>query len=759
MHIELIGCTSAGKTTLAQKIVDVGKRQGVDITLGDDFVLQKLHLNWIKSEFMRRRLLEICSACICLWHWQKYREFCRFVFGVIFQAPGSWFYKASLVRIVLRKVGIHEIIRRLGSESQMVLVDNEGIVQAAHSLFVHSNGRLNGDLSNFIKSAPLPDVVAFLWQPESILMERTLKRGHPRIQARSEHKVQGFIKQAAKTFEKLQKVPQVADRLFVINGENNTVTKPHSKSGPSLDRAYDLIGTVIKDIDVQSEPERTTPHAQADTPCLELINRLLDSLHAEGIRYCHWKSNINLKKILNGEEDLDLFVERESVSRIPHVMAQLNFKVAKIKYGPEAQGVTHYYGLDSMTGKLVHVHLFTVLLTGESFVKSHYLPFEKMLLENCDRMGRLAVASKPSELVLFVLRTFIKYGSLPDILRLAGKSAEVRNELKCLLEGTDLAKALSLLRMYCPAVSESLFLSCINAIDENHAFFKKVFLAMRVRRRLRVYAKYTLVQRISAYTQVLLAKLRCILKGNVRNKTLPSGNAVIAFVGPDATGKSTLVAEASRWLGKAFAVRTVHAGKPPSSWLTSPINFILPLARKSAPRHRQKQVRSADPDASRSADKGFSPLYVVRAIALAWDRRQLLAKCRRAADNGEIVICDRYPSEHLGAMDSPRLCERTGSGIRATVHNRLVQFERRLYKSIPAPDITIRLNVSIETAKQRNAKRQKADKHSNDYLEVRHLERHKWDVAGTSSIHDIDTDLPLPDTILNVKKVIWKALS
>jgi hypothetical protein len=308
----------------------------------------------------------------------------------------------------------------------------------------------------------------------------------------------------------------------------------------------------------------------------------LDSLHAEGISYCHWKSNINLKKILNGEEDLDLFVGQESVSRIPHVMAQLDFKVAKIEYGPETPGVTHYYGLDSMTGKLVHVHFFTVVLTGESFVKSHYLPFEKMLLEDCDRMGRLAVAQKSSELVLFVLRMFIKYGSLPDMLRLVGKSAEVRHELKCLLDGTDLAKPLAMLRTSCPAVSESLFLSCINAIDGNHSLLKKMFLARRVRRRLREYAVHTSVQRFGAYTRLFLAKLRCILEGNLRNKTLQSGGAVIAFVGADATGKSTLVADASRWLGKAFVVRTVHAGKPPSSWLTSPINFILPLLRKSA---------------------------------------------------------------------------------------------------------------------------------------------------------------------------------
>src|SRR5574341_834331 len=200
MQIELIGCTSAGKTTLAQKIVDVGKRQGIDITLGDDFVLQSLRLDWVQNEFIRRRFLEICAAFICLRHWRKYREFCRFVFRVVFQAPGSWFYKANLARIVLRKIGIHDIIRRLSSESQMVLVDNEGIVQAAHSLFVNSNGRLNGGLSNFIESAPLPDVVAYLRQSESILLERTLKRGHPRIRARSLHKVQHFVKQAAKTF-------------------------------------------------------------------------------------------------------------------------------------------------------------------------------------------------------------------------------------------------------------------------------------------------------------------------------------------------------------------------------------------------------------------------------------------------------------------------------------------------------------------------------------------------------------------------------
>ncbi len=759
MHIELIGCTSAGKSTLAQKIVDIGKRQGIDITLGDDFVLQRLRLQWLKNEFIRRRFLEICAACICVRHWRKYREFCRFVFKVVFQAPGSWFYKANLARIVLRKIGIHEIIRRFSSENhRMVLVDNEGIVQAAHNLFAHSSGKLNGGLSNFIESAPLPDMVAYLRQSEPILLERTLRRGHPRIRARSRHKVQHFIKQAAKTFEKLQGLPQIADRLVVIDGESKTVIKPSSRNGQAVDKACDLMQTSIKDVHSESARERTAPHAQSDSACLDLVNRLAELLQARGIRYCHWKSNINLEKSLNGEADLDLFVGHKSASRISHVLAQLGFKAARIKYGPETPGVDHYYGLDAVTGELVHVHLFTTLLTGESFVKSHRFPFEKMLLENCARIGPVAVVSKPVELVLFVLRTFVKYGSLPDMLRLYGKSAEARKELKWLLDNGDVAKALSLLSTYCPMVSESLFLSCIDAINENHSFLNKVLLGLRVRRRLRNYAKYTFVKRLLAYAQVIWAKLRRRLKGNLKNKTLHSRGAVIAFVGADATGKSTLIAETARWLGDVFAVRTVHAGKPPSSWLMLPINVILPLARRCMPKLRQRQVKSANLKSSRPREQKSSLLYAIRAVALARDRRQLLAKCRRAAVKGEIVICDRYPSENPGAMDSPRLDERSGRGMRAAIHNQLVQLERRFYNQIPPPDLVFRLNVSIETAKLRNRARMYGGRDSEDFIEIRHRNNNEWNMVGTRHIVDLDAEPAIPEIMDQVKKGIWNTI-
>lgn len=761
MHIEIIGCTSAGKTTLARNVLEAGKRQGIDVVLGDDFVLQKLHLGWVKNEFMRRRTLEIYASYICFRHWRKYREFCHFVLRVVFQAPGSWFYKVNLARNALRKIGIHEIIRNFSPESKLVLVDNDGIVQTAHNIFVHSNGSLKADLSNFVLSAPLPDMIVYLRQPESILVERTLRRGHPRLPELSQSKVQHFVEEAVTTFENLQVIPQIADRLCVIDSETRTVTRTSSTSGQFADQAYDLMQATIEDARPENKPEQKTLDTQPDAPCVELISRLIESLAAQSIDHCHWKSNIKLSEGLEGEEDLDLFVNRKSVSRLLPVLAQLGFKAASIKYGPETTGVTHYYGLDAKTGKLVHLHLFTSIVTGESFVKSHLFPFEHMLLENCNRIGQLAVLSKPAELVLFVLRTFIKYASLLDMIRLFRKPSEVREELKWLLDGGDISQALSLLRIYCPVVDEPLFLRCIDVIDKNRSFLTRALLARRVKWKLRSYAKYTFTKRTNAYAAVLFAKLRRILKGNIKSKTLHSGGAMIAIVGADATGKSTLVKETTGWLGKNFIVKVIHTGKPPSSILTFPINILLALVRRIMSLrggNRFDESGSSESNPSGHKFKGLPSFpYAFRSVSLAWDRQRLIRKTRRLAAAGQLIICDRYPSRTIGAMDSPRLEEETlKKGPVATLYNRLARLEKRLYRQIPPPDTVLRLRVSLETAKKRNRERGAQD--NEVYLEARHRQSQAWYMPGTSYIYDIDTELSLEETIGNVKKAIWESL-
>ena len=504
-------------------------------------------------------------------------------------------------------------------------------------------------------------------------------------------------------------------------------------------------------------------HCEKQSLTLELIGRLVEALNTEKVVYCHWKSNLFLAQALSGKMDLDLLVDRRSLPQALTILTNLGFKHAIVKWGPGTPGVSHYYGFDPQTGQLAHVHLFSSVLTGESFVKSHLFPFEPMLLENADYFGQIRVTPKPAELVLFILRTFIKYSSPLDLMYLLRNSGDIRTELRWLQSGSDISEALYLLEKYCPVIDEPLFIESINTLNGTSSLVKRLMVAQRIRWRLRVYAKHTGSSRILAYIRWLWGQGQRRLGGKRKNKMLHAGGMVIAFVGCEATGKSTLVSACGDWLSDAFAVKMVHAGKPPSSWLTLPVNIVLPLLRRVLPRLRITRLKGYDSSVSRTESQlkveGLASLiYALRSVTLAWDRRQLLLKTRRLAANGEIVICDRYPSETIGAMDSPHLRENPKGGIISAVYNWLVRLEHRLYKQIPPPDIVLRLKVSIETAKRRNRERIKADKENDTYIEFRHRQSGEWHRSGTKYTHDIDTEKPLAETILSVKKTIWGSL-
>ncbi len=489
----------------------------------------------------------------------------------------------------------------------------------------------------------------------------------------------------------------------------------------------------------------------------DLVGRLLDAFRNEEVTYCHWKSNITLSRALAGEEDLDLLVDRESLPRALRVLADLGFKGAAARSGPRPPGVGHYYGLDRKAGKLIHVHLYNRVVTGESLLKGHALPFEEMLLGNPALVGKIRIASKPAELVVFVLRMFVKYGSVLDIARLAGSSGAIRRELLWLLEGDGMTEALALLDRHCPPVGEPLFRICVEALRGDASLVRRYLLARSVRRRLRVYAVRTPVERSLALLGLLLVQLRRRITARKKDKILHAGGALIAFVGADATGKSTLSSETARWLGKTFAVRTVHLGKPPSSWLTTPVNVLLPMARwlLSGGRGGAQVPHAAPPKPTSEAVLTRPPTLpnALRAAALAWDRHRLALRVSRAAARGEIVVCDRYPAESIGAPDGPRLSVGRGRGV---FQESLARLEGKLYRNIPPPDLVLRLMAPVNTAKRRNRERDKAD--GEEYLEARHIQILEWSRRGTKRTCDIDTDRPLTETIAAVRDAVWRFL-
>jgi thymidylate kinase len=493
-----------------------------------------------------------------------------------------------------------------------------------------------------------------------------------------------------------------------------------------------------------------------------LIQILIDRFNQKGVSYCHWKSNIDLAKTLEGELDIDLLVSNNSLAHAIDILMQLGFKPAAARWGPNPPGIFHYYGYDPNQNDLVHLHLFARVLTGESFLKSHLLPFEEMLLKNTYSAYGMSITSKEAELILFVLRMYIKYSSSLDIPRVLKSDKKVREEAQWLKDGSDMEHVRILLTKYCPIVSEKIFIECLNAILQGAPYSQKLKLSYQIRRRLRIYRKYSFLGWLFGHVQLLTGILIKKIRKQKGSKTLLSGGTIVAIVGADATGKSTLVLETSRWLRRNFVVNTVHAGKPPSTLLTYPINFLLAFQRGL--RRRSQSIRKLEKGSSSNAGMPHaegnnlnSLIYAIRAVGLAWDRRALLWKARRASANGEIVVCDRYPTNAIGMMDSPRLLQDPSpKGLVSSSHNWLARVEQALYRQIPPPDIVLRLKVSLETAKKRNAAREILDDEL--YLQNRHQQAKEWFMPGTRSIQDIDTDLPLAETLRAVKQAIWSVL-
>jgi thymidylate kinase len=236
-----------------------------------------------------------------------------------------------------------------------------------------------------------------------------------------------------------------------------------------------------------------------------------------------------------------------------------------------------------------------------------------------------------------------------------------------------------------------------------------------------------------------------------------SGGAVIAFVGPEATGKSTLIAEMSQWLGEHFAVEQIHAGKPKSTLLTLVPNLLVPALRSLFPTSRSTRLEAQYlyEELSDKPRTSYPLIFAIRSALLAYDRRSLLSRAYRRAANGTIVLCDRYPSSQSGAPDGPQLSQLSASTNGHSIRHRLAHVEARLYRQIPPPDLVIYLNAPLEVALLRNATRGK--KEPEDYVRRRHARSSNLEFEKVP-VRKINTNQPLDETVLEVKKAIWNAL-
>jgi thymidylate kinase len=231
-----------------------------------------------------------------------------------------------------------------------------------------------------------------------------------------------------------------------------------------------------------------------------------------------------------------------------------------------------------------------------------------------------------------------------------------------------------------------------------------------------------------------------------------SGGAVIAFVGSEATGKSTMLAETEQWLGEHFVVRRVHAGKPPPTLLTVAPNLFLPALRALVPTQRSTCIDAAQAEPEQGESLDLPPmLFAVRAVLLAHDRRALLGRAHAESAHGTLVLCDRYPSTCIGAPDSPQLARWAAATTGHPFLGWLVRAETRLYRRIPPADVVFHLEAPLDVTLQRNRDRAKTE--PEDLVKLRHRQSGTLRFDG-SLVHVLDTTRPLAESMRQVREVL-----
>ncbi len=245
MQIELFGCSSAGKSSLAPRILRAARSRGVPASMSEDFVLRQLGLDGIRSRWLRTPLVDLMALGSCVALGESRRDFLRFAWRSARALPVGWPRRLNTARNVLKKTAIRELIRRRASPREIVVMD-EGTLQTAHYLFVQPHAPPDlARLEEFLKRVPLPDVAVYVRETEAELVRRTARRGHARLRQASETKAAAFVAHALRSFAAIAAHARVRARLIVLDRPVGSLAAATGAEGPQLEQALEIVRAAL----------------------------------------------------------------------------------------------------------------------------------------------------------------------------------------------------------------------------------------------------------------------------------------------------------------------------------------------------------------------------------------------------------------------------------------------------------------------------------------------------------------------------------
>lgn len=498
------------------------------------------------------------------------------------------------------------------------------------------------------------------------------------------------------------------------------------------------------------------PVSAAGSPDLPLtVVSLIEQMAREDVAWCYWKSARRAQAALSGQSDIDVLVPPESQHAARRVLLDCGFRLFPSVAPRDDPAIQSFLAHDDASGTIIHVHFHTRLMVGGALLKNYRLPWEERLVSRA-APGRglpMPLLDPASEAVLLIVRACLELRrSDPVVARnwalTTRKFALDRADLAARIERNEVrARAEELL-------GDDLADRVANALFDARPLQNQYELRRHVRRAL---ARYRTYSSIEAPLRASWRTLHWVIGGlNQRllhwprpwSKRAPGGGIVVAILGVDGSGKSTLVRGLRKWLGQDVDVLTLYFGTGDGrpSWVLLPLKLLVPVASLVL---RRKPHGSSHGDVTDSAPgAAYSVLLGIWATVLAVEKRMKLRAARRAAARGMVVITDRFPQDQIADFNDGPLLPRLSH-----VPLWLRRFEASAYAlagQLP-PDLVIKLVATPELIAMREPTMNPA------VIHLRATAVARLTFAG-SSVAAIPAGQPAEDVLRAAKAEIWRVL-
>ena len=170
----------------------------------------------------------------------------------------------------------------------------------------------------------------------------------------------------------------------------------------------------------ENHDKKAATTREPSSPTLHPLYQFVRGLAGAGVRYCRWKSRLDLDRVLTGAGDLDLLVDPQHAAIFLRLARSLGFKQLIGCFEPALPtGVgteRHLYGLDSETGALLHLHVSFSLADEGSFLQEIGPALTELVLQHCSPaqdmpvLEGMPVVEPEAEIIVHVL---CAWGSMP----------------------------------------------------------------------------------------------------------------------------------------------------------------------------------------------------------------------------------------------------------------------------------------------------------------------------------------------------------